>query len=242
MKRGPAPGVVRASRGWSLVPKSNGFGSLRQKRPLLRQHRLKRLPLPQGQRSLRPSCSSSHLPPCTTRTPTLTRVSDGYPRRRLLMGSKGPLFVEFLAHGTPPSETDCSIRHDTCRRPEVRSCRSNCGKQAASSHRTRHVFNCLRTNGSCGGLVLPLRPRPPEQSGAGRYLGLLRPLEHQQGDGLAGEGEAQFGLTVLDGYLGRFSQRRRFSRGEKLVLLNIRKTLSTGFSMPPVASERKPAK
>lgn len=49
---------------------------------------------PQGHGSLRPSFSSSSLSPCTTRTPRLTRVSDGNPLRRLLVRSKaGHLFV-----------------------------------------------------------------------------------------------------------------------------------------------------
>lgn len=46
------------------------------------------LPLPQGQRSFRPSFSSSSLSPCTICSPALTRVSDGKPLRRLLMTSR----------------------------------------------------------------------------------------------------------------------------------------------------------
>lgn len=36
------------------------------------------------------------------RTPILTRVSDGYPRRRLLIGSKAGFVVGLMAHGAPP--------------------------------------------------------------------------------------------------------------------------------------------
>jgi hypothetical protein len=86
----------------SLAEKS-GCGSFRQKQPDVRQQFLKSLPDPQGQRSLRPSFSSSSLSPCTTRTPRFTCVSDGNPRRRLLIDSKGRVFVEVVnAHGTPP--------------------------------------------------------------------------------------------------------------------------------------------
>ncbi len=71
-----------------LVSQSSDLGSRRQKRPDLRQHFLKRLPLPHGQRSLRPSFSSSSLSPFTIRTPRLACVSDGNPFRRLLIVSK----------------------------------------------------------------------------------------------------------------------------------------------------------
>lgn len=95
-------------------PKSSGPDSLRQKQPFLRQHFLKRLPDPQGQRSLRPSFSSSNLSPCTIRTPRLTCVSDGYPRRRLLIGSKKELLVEMFAvcvcHNAPPSVLNVMLR------------------------------------------------------------------------------------------------------------------------------------
>lgn len=77
----------RVGLGWS-VPKSSGPGSLHQKQPFLRQQFLKRLPDPHGQRSFLPSFSSSNLLPWTTRTPRFTCVSDGYPRRRLLIVSK----------------------------------------------------------------------------------------------------------------------------------------------------------
>src|SRR5262249_7068393 len=72
---------------WSF-PKSSGGGSRRQKQPVLRQHFLKRLPDPQGQRAFLPSRSTSSLSPWTMRTPRFTCVSDGNPRRRLLIGSK----------------------------------------------------------------------------------------------------------------------------------------------------------
>jgi len=51
----------------------------------------KRLPDLHGQRSLRPSFSSSHFSPPTIRRPLPTLVSDGNPLRRLLIGSKAVL-------------------------------------------------------------------------------------------------------------------------------------------------------
>lgn len=66
----------------------NTGGSLRQKQPRARQHFLNSLPEPQGHRSLRPNFSSSNLFPWTMRAPRFTRVSEGKPRRRLLIGSK----------------------------------------------------------------------------------------------------------------------------------------------------------
>ena len=72
----------------SFLSKSSDLGLHHQKRPFFRQHFLKRLPLPQGQRSLRPSFSSRSLSPCTMRTPRPTCVSDGKPFRRLLIVSK----------------------------------------------------------------------------------------------------------------------------------------------------------
>ena len=90
-----------------LVPKKSDPGLRRQKQPFVRQHFLKRWPEPQGQRSFLPSVSSSTLSPWTTRSPRLTCVSDGNPRRRLLIVSKKWLFVELfvicLSHGTPPN-------------------------------------------------------------------------------------------------------------------------------------------
>jgi ribosomal protein L2 len=78
-----------------------------QRRPDRRQHFLNRNRLPHGQGSLRPSFSSSCLSPWTTRTPRLTCVSDGKPRRRLLIGSKGVILVEsliavFVSHRSAP--------------------------------------------------------------------------------------------------------------------------------------------
>ncbi len=70
------------------VPKSSRAGLRHQKQPFVRQHFLKRWPEPHGQRSLRPSFSSSTLLPWTTCVPRLTCVSDGNPRRRLLIVSK----------------------------------------------------------------------------------------------------------------------------------------------------------
>ena len=75
-------------RRMSFLSKSSDLGLHHQKRPLFRQHFLNRLPLPHGQRSLRPSFSSRSLSPCTMRTPRPTCVSDGKPFRRLLIVSK----------------------------------------------------------------------------------------------------------------------------------------------------------
>jgi len=60
-------------------------------------------PEPHGQRSLRPSFSISSTSPCTTRSPRLTRVSDGNDLRRLLEHSKARQVVEigfFPGHDT----------------------------------------------------------------------------------------------------------------------------------------------
>ena len=81
-----------------LLPKSTHRGWIHQKQPEWRQHRLNRLPLPHGHGSLRPSFSSSNLSPCTMRIPRLTWVSDGKPRRRLLIGSKKGISRVVIAH------------------------------------------------------------------------------------------------------------------------------------------------
>ncbi len=78
------------------LPKSNRPGSPRQNRPDLRQHRLNRLPEPHGQRSFRPSFSTSSLSPWTIRRLRLTWVSEGNPCHRLLIRSK-----ESLGLGSP---------------------------------------------------------------------------------------------------------------------------------------------
>ena len=85
VRKSPATKDGRRS---SFLSKSSDLGWHHQKRPFFRQHFLKRLPLPHGQRSLRPSFSSSSLSPLTIRTPRLTCVSDGNPFRRLLIVSK----------------------------------------------------------------------------------------------------------------------------------------------------------
>ncbi len=61
--------------------------------------------LPQGHGSFRPSFSASSLSPCTMRIPRLTLVSDGKPRRRLLIGSKKGIFKSFVAHDRAPSQS-----------------------------------------------------------------------------------------------------------------------------------------
>jgi len=92
--------------GFVLISKSSDSDSRRQKQPFLRQHFLKRWPEPHGQRSFLPSFSSRCLLPWTTRTPRLTCVSDGNPRRRLLIRSKKRLFGKetfvCMCHSTPP--------------------------------------------------------------------------------------------------------------------------------------------
>lgn len=86
-----------------LLPKSSRPGSRRQNRPDLRQQFLNRALLPHGQRSFRPSFSSSSLSPRMMRTPRLTCVSEGNPFRRLLIVSKKWLFVVVVvSHGAPP--------------------------------------------------------------------------------------------------------------------------------------------
>lgn len=76
-KTRPATALCGPREHGLLVSKSSDFGSIRQKRPRARQHRLNLRPLPHGQRSLRPSFSSSNLSPWTIWTPALTFVSDG---------------------------------------------------------------------------------------------------------------------------------------------------------------------
>ena len=97
-----------------FVPKNSRRDWPHQKRPDFRQHRLNRLRLPQGQRSLRPSFSSSCLSPCTTRTPRLTCVSEGKPLRRLLIVSKK---TPDLGSSVWPWDTSYrhSVRSATCR-------------------------------------------------------------------------------------------------------------------------------
>ena len=91
--------------GGSLLSEKRSGDSRRQKQPFRRQHLRNRLLLPQGHRSLRPSFSSSSLSPCTTRTPRLTCVSEGYPLRRLLMVSKKQFFAVTSGHVAPPPRT-----------------------------------------------------------------------------------------------------------------------------------------
>ena len=63
----------------------------------------KRRPDPHGQRSLRPSFSTSSVSMPTTRSPRLTLDSlEGTPGRRLLVGSKGRLGVTIAVHGRSP--------------------------------------------------------------------------------------------------------------------------------------------
>ena len=97
----PCP-VDEPGRASFLLPKSSGGDSRRQKQPVFRQHFLKRLPEPHGHRSFRPTFSTSSLLPWTIRTPRFTCVSDGKPRRRLLIGWKKWQVFEFLLVHDPP--------------------------------------------------------------------------------------------------------------------------------------------
>jgi|SRR5579872_4946975 len=90
--------------GWRKIslPEERNPDSLHQNRPDSRQQLRKSLDEPHGQRSFRPSFSSSSLSPWTIRTPRFTRDSDGNPLRRLLIVSKKWQFIELLGgHGTP---------------------------------------------------------------------------------------------------------------------------------------------
>ena len=131
----------------SLVPKNSGPGASRQKRPFFRQHFLNRLPLPQGHRSLRPSFSSNSLPPWTTRTPRLTCVSDGNPRRRLLIGSKPWLVVIVVISHDAPSSALESFR--TSFQPVLPRHRHQSEVRAGVGQPR------LNDDGPCGGLLVP---------------------------------------------------------------------------------------
>ncbi len=102
----------------SFLSKSSDLGLHHQKRPLFRQHFLNRLPLPHGQRSLRPSFSSRSLSPCTMRTPRPTCVSEGKPFRRLLIVSKKTAVRQ-----------NCVWTWDTSIRDSVQKKRQKCPRQ-----------------------------------------------------------------------------------------------------------------
>jgi hypothetical protein len=80
--------VEKGRMGLSSFSESSHPDPRRQKRPDFKQHFLNIRPDPHGQRSFLPSFSANSLLPWTIRTPRLTWVSDGKPRRRLLIGSK----------------------------------------------------------------------------------------------------------------------------------------------------------
>lgn len=91
-----------------------------------------------GQRSLRPSFSASSLSPCTTRSPRLTCVSDGKPRRRLPVRTKGfcvRIVDGFVAcHGAPfvaGSRRWCPHRTFTPFATRASSRRTMCGVRAS---------------------------------------------------------------------------------------------------------------
>jgi hypothetical protein len=85
-----------------LLSKSSLRGWPHQNRPDRKQQVLNRSPLPHGHGSLRPSFSTSCLSPWTTLTPRLTFVSDGKPRRRLLIRSKAFVVVVIVSHWSAP--------------------------------------------------------------------------------------------------------------------------------------------
>jgi hypothetical protein len=93
-KKAPPPALWRGRGCEALFTAKTTCDSRRQNNPFLRQQRLNRLPEPQGQRSFRPNFSSSSLSPCTTCSPRFTCVSDGKPRRHLLIVSKAVLIAE----------------------------------------------------------------------------------------------------------------------------------------------------
>jgi hypothetical protein len=115
-RRGDQPSWT-VNGGWSNrvhPPFASGFNARarselarrRQKRPLLRQQFLKRRVDPHGHKSLSPSRSTSSTSPSRiVRASRFTRVSDGKPLRRLLIGSKGemtPLDLSSLVAWVPP--------------------------------------------------------------------------------------------------------------------------------------------
>lgn len=79
-----------------LLSEKSDAGRNRRKKPDCIQQCLNRRVEPQGHGSLRPSFSERCLSPWTTRTPRLTCVSDGNPRRRLLVRSKKGAVVIFV--------------------------------------------------------------------------------------------------------------------------------------------------
>src|SRR5262249_9504694 len=150
--------------------------------PVLRQHRLKRSPLPHGHRSLRPSFSCSSLSPWTTRRPRLTWVSLRIP--------------------------STSLGHDL----ESRACRRRTrGAWYTSSGRVGSVrgwtrgwepwHNCRRWTA----LVRSETPKAPMRFGASDAL--QHGMRHQQGDSTCdlfrGGASCHLGgrrLTPPDGY------------------------------------------
>ena len=111
--RQPSGGVLdreRASRGTRVPPtrllfsERSNFAGCRRSFRRRRQHFLNLRPDPQGHGSLRPSFSCNSFSACTTRYPRFTRVSEGNPFRRLLLGVKGLVGVNVVWHGELQSE------------------------------------------------------------------------------------------------------------------------------------------
>ena len=124
--KNPRPGHSHRTGPCCSVSEKRSPGSLRQNRPPSRQHVLNRLPDPQGQRSFRPSFSSSSLSPWTILSPRLTCISDGNPRRRLLIVSKGHLFLEFVGlHGAPPVRVGELACGETCHSVHTHRCEAD---------------------------------------------------------------------------------------------------------------------
>jgi hypothetical protein len=78
------------------------------------------------------------------RPPTFTRVSDGKPRRRLLISSKGVVFVEFAAHGTPPDNEEHEIhltKTSLMRTTFTKNSSPNCRRvlKSISQHKARDL-------------------------------------------------------------------------------------------------------
>ena len=94
------------------VSVDSGCARRRQNEPLRRQQRLNALADPHGHGSWRPSFSTSSLSRWTMRSPRLTCVSDGKPRRRLRVTSKADVAVldrfhdVLLASWSPRSESN----------------------------------------------------------------------------------------------------------------------------------------
>ena len=106
------------------------------------------LPLPHGHGSFRPSFSSRSLSPCTTRIPHLTLVSDGKPRRRLLIGLKKGIFEVVVSHdGAPSRQNDIWNRKMTRRAVKRRRVSTKSFERSVSSDISL-LFDVIRAGSS----------------------------------------------------------------------------------------------